>query len=99
MEKTANDLCQSCGMCCDGTVFPKMNILEKEYHLFKQQQSLQSQPCEHLGKCNVCKIYTERPKICQLYECDVLTEFKKNEISFDEAQEKLKNWKKDLESS
>ena len=87
-EHTGQDLCKTCGMCCDGTIFKNMRVKKHELHLFTRKDTLTlPQPCEHLMECNGCKIYENRPKICHVYKCNLLDGFEANEISFDDAKE------------
>ena len=89
---SSKDLCGSCGMCCDGTLFPYFEIKDDELPLFSQTSSLSPshnplipQPCEHFESCVGCKIYEKRPQVCNNYKCPVLLKFEAGELSFDDA--------------
>ena len=59
MEQTiSSDLCTSCGLCCDGTFFPRVSIPKEKYHLFTNVTKDGHFPlrCEHLSQCNTCAI-------------------------------------------
>ena len=95
MENLEQDLCTSCGLCCDGTIFPYMNIREDEVHLFNQLHVHVDQRCQHLSSCNSCKIYKKRPYVCKIYKCEVLKAFENTKITFEEAQKLIKVVKSD----
>tara|TARA_R100000541_G_scaffold58963_1_gene71239 strand:- start:6449 stop:6808 length:360 start_codon:yes stop_codon:yes gene_type:complete len=85
----ANDLCQNCGLCCDGTLFHNFNIQKEEYHLFSPKNidsfGNVSQPCEHFDSCGDCKIYKNRPRVCFKYKCSVINSFEQGNLSFDDS--------------
>jgi len=99
----ANDLCLDCGLCCNGTLWPGVYVEESKHHLFKNivkkkiNFGLAKQGgdgCEQLDNCNLCKIYENRPSNCREYECGVLNEVKRNDISFAYAELLIKDLKK-----
>jgi Fe-S-cluster containining protein len=75
-------LCPNCGLCCDSTLFADVEVragddaeqlvqfglkLEKK----RQGKIAFAQPCACFdGK--FCKIYDDRPKRCQTFECGLL---------------------------
>ena len=67
MDKS-KDLCGSCGMCCDGTLFPSFRIYAEEMDLFNTMSNTIPQSCEHFEGCNGCKIYNKREKNNQFEE-------------------------------
>ena len=96
MEQTiSSDLCTSCGLCCDGTFFPRVSIPKEKYHLFTTVTKEGQFPlrCEHLSQCNTCAIYKDRPYACQSYKCGVLLAVEAGSLSFNKAQEMIKEVK------
>ena len=85
MEKQEQDLCTNCGLCCDGTLFPYMNVKEEEAHLFTPASVHVEQRCQHLSECSSCAIYKKRPHICKMYKCSILDALNKEKITFEEG--------------
>ena len=89
----ANDLCQNCGLCCDGTLFQNFSIKKEEHHLFSPKNIDSSgsvpQPCEHFDSCVGCNIYKNRPSICSVYKCSVIDSFEQGNLSFDDSLEHI----------
>jgi Fe-S-cluster containining protein len=99
----ANDLCLDCGLCCDGTLWPGVYVEESKHHLFKHIVKEKTNfgfsgqyngGCEQLNNCKLCKIYENRPVLCKEFECGVLNEVKRNDISFAYAELLIKDLKK-----
>jgi uncharacterized protein len=75
-------LCPNCGLCCDGTLFADVELQLGDDSKRLAQLGLTltkkgrrklafAQPCACFdGKC--CKIYSDRPRQCSLFECTVL---------------------------
>lgn len=79
VESELAALCQSCGLCCDGSLFGRVPLGPDEVaparasrlpvlssgHAFEQ-------PCSAMstrdGQCS-CAIYAERPRACQAFTC------------------------------
>lgn len=94
MDKS-KDLCGSCGMCCDGTLFPSFRIYAEEMDLFNTMSNTIPQSCEHFEGCNGCKIYNKRPFTCQQYKCSVLRAFEDGKLSYEESLEFINPLKND----
>lgn len=65
------DLCLSCGLCCDGSLFWAVPVVEGEH----VPSSLDSdgrlrQPCACFS--GACNIYADRPAACRSFNCRVL---------------------------
>ena len=58
-----DNLCFDCGLCCNGTLFDKVDIPGEDDLLL---------PCVNLTSTNRCAIYENRPKPCQDYVCIML---------------------------
>ena len=76
-------LCQSCGLCCDGSLFGKVPLDREEVGLARRHRlrvvdngTRFEQPCIALsprdgssGQERVCSIYDERPRSCRSFVC------------------------------
>jgi hypothetical protein len=76
-------LCQSCGMCCDGSLFGRVRLAPEEVEGARRRGlrvlpsggSLE-QPCAALvtspsgaGPTRICSAYDERPQSCRAFAC------------------------------
>jgi uncharacterized protein len=106
--KEVSDICVSCGMCCDGTLFGRGNIKNNadreiinsigiEIVEFNGIESFK-QPCNQFKGC--CIIYDKpRPRVCNSFFCDPLKKVEKGEITIEKANsiiEKALNLKKEI---
>jgi hypothetical protein len=93
MTSASEQLCLSCGFCCDGTLFSSAPLRPTDpgSHPLRivtrddGSRSLQ-QPCGALVDLH-CTIYTERPAVCRSYKCDLLVALESDEVSLNEAIE------------
>jgi uncharacterized protein len=99
---SSKDLCSSCGMCCDGTLFPYFRINNDERELFSTREisGIRNvpQPCEHFIGCSGCKIYQNRPNTCSEYKCPVLKGFEGGKLSYETALEYIDSLKNDKDN-
>lgn len=76
-----DQLCTSCGLCCNGVLFTDVKLDKDESHdrlvslglkLKKSGSTLKlCQPCPaHLG--GLCSVYADRPRVCRKFECQLL---------------------------
>lgn len=77
-----SDLCRECGLCCDGTVFDRVDASEDESAETLVSIGLTNiaasskgiigftQPCPQFSGC--CSIYEQRPHICRKFRCALL---------------------------
>lgn len=97
-ENEVSDLCVSCGMCCDGTLFEKGAIRnekdrETADHLgmgtFEFRDKLFfTMPCCHFS--SYCTVYESvRPNICSEFFCVPLKKYQKGEHTFEDAQQQV----------
>ena len=98
-ESDEQALCTSCGLCCDGSLFEFIPIEIAEQALFESWEIglfplnggglALPQPCHHLkNKC--CDIYQAgRPSICGKYQCKLLKNFLRAEITYPAALEMI----------
>jgi uncharacterized protein len=94
-DSQSQNLCQDCGLCCDGTLFDSVT-----FHLQDALQPLQLagislqqkeneqyflQPCA-AHKNQSCAIYEHRPKVCREFQCQLLLQFQNGETSLEKAK-------------
>ncbi|WND03765.1 YkgJ family cysteine cluster protein [Temperatibacter marinus] len=91
---TISDVCTSCSLCCNGSLFSYVEITEKEENTlqslgFKTEINQEGerqfeQPCPKL-KEGCCTIYQDRPQGCKVYNCYLINGIKEGEISPEDA--------------
>jgi Fe-S-cluster containining protein len=97
-------LCPNCGLCCDSTLFADVELragddaqkLKKSgVKLFKKTKTkiAFSQPCACFDG-QLCKIYSDRPKRCGLFECSLLKKVEAGEMTSVTALKKISVAKK-----
>ncbi len=95
------ELCVSCGFCCDRTLFDIAKVYDDDELLgsFKENETeIDGQryfklPCECFNQ--KCTIYDKpKPKICSVFICNLLHKGKDGEISLEEALPIVANAKK-----
>lgn len=80
-----DNLCFDCGMCCNGTLFDKVE--NRAYDgvtgdvIYIKDITL---PCKHHIDMK-CAIYEERPRRCRDYECKMLMAYERGHITKDTA--------------
>jgi Fe-S-cluster containining protein len=77
-------LCQSCGLCCDGSLFGRVDLERDEVGPMRKKRLRVAsdgrtfeQPCPALAPCEsgvdghlrACSIYDERPASCRTFVC------------------------------
>ena len=76
-------LCSSCGLCCDGSLFGRVDLASDEVDLARKHRlkvvpsgTSFEQPCSALvrseGDERSCSIYAERPGSCRRFTCRLL---------------------------
>jgi Fe-S-cluster containining protein len=91
-------LCQSCGFCCDGTLFstvpletadalPPLEAGGIKIRMAEKGPYFQ-QPCAAYQH-GYCQIYADRPSSCRKYRCKLLKQYESETVSWDEAQERI----------
>ena len=87
-------ICLSCGFCCDGTLFHKaiLNRGEKENlpisikkrYFQENDKEYFKLPCTYFN--NLCTIYKEKKaNVCSAFRCQLLKNYSQNKISQKEA--------------
>jgi len=93
-DGTSQSLCQSCALCCDGTLFSKVPLDPAEAGILPnlgfdvvaaEHPAHFTQPCVKLVDSS-CSVYAERPKNCRAYRCRILRRLENGELSAGEAQ-------------
>jgi Fe-S-cluster containining protein len=79
LELTA--LCQSCALCCDGSLFGRVRLQSSEVDVARRHRlhvvansSSFEEPCTALVKRDAhheCSIYAERPESCRRFVCEL----------------------------
>jgi uncharacterized protein len=93
-----DNICLDCGLCCDGTMFSKVDVGEADsveslaasgvHVLSVDGKSAFRQPCSAFG-AGCCSIYENRPAICRGYRCALRTRYDAGETSFGEARSRI----------
>jgi Fe-S-cluster containining protein len=95
-KTSSQNLCISCGLCCDGTFFARVDLAKEDTEAknglvalaatFSIERELEGfcQPCTALENKR-CKIYVSRPQICRSFKCDVLKDYENGRIEFEAA--------------
>ena len=90
------DLCTSCGLCCDGTLFTSVALGPQEQRArdslarfsasFTDRGESETfcQPCVAL-EIRKCRIYETRPEKCRSFRCDLLKDFQNGVVRLDDA--------------
>ncbi len=85
-------LCQSCGLCCDGSLFTRvpLGVDEVVPHdalaVVTNEKGGRHVPqrCAALAG-TVCQVYAQRPLACRRYECLLFGALREGEVSLGEA--------------
>ena len=104
--KSINDLCMSCGFCCDGTLFG-FGVLKKEDEknlgefpllTINKDKTEFEQPCPYFD--SKCTIYDKtRPSVCSTFYCKQIKNLKEEKKTIDEVSQsitKIKAIKKEV---
>ena len=99
----AEQLCLSCGMCCDGTLFDgvqleagdnakKLKALGLPVSISRGKTPIARfpQPCSALCADRTCRVYADRPSQCRVFECGVLKDAQAGRITFAAASRSVK---------
>ena len=98
MSEAASRLCRACGLCCDGSLFPPVQLQPADSVQALKAQGLRiqhkkkcdffDQPCSAFkNKC--CSIYQERPVRCRAFECQQLKRLAQGETREEDALKKI----------
>lgn len=90
-----NELCSSCGLCCNGSLFSYFRLRDDETGLAERLGLAVSQSsrtggkvvalacAKHDGSC--CTVHELRPHGCRAFECDLLIRLQRDEIGWGKA--------------
>ena len=71
MVSSAEHLCLSCGLCCDGSLFWAVPVEKGEdVPVPLDAEGRLRQPCPRFN--GACTIYADRPAACRTFDCRVL---------------------------
>lgn len=94
----SENICRSCGMCCDGTLFDvgRIEAVDDLAALTAAGLSVRErrgipvfeQPCECF-RGDACGIYPVRPVRCQQFRCRVLEDLADGRLSIEEAHNRV----------
>ncbi|MCX5784511.1 MAG: hypothetical protein NTX59_02370 [Elusimicrobia bacterium] len=95
-QGTEGNICIECGLCCDGTLFPKAIIKNNDDPAFLKEMEVESfseggkryfrLPCRG-QKGKLCALYSDerRYEICKTFRCRLLRQYAAGEISYDSS--------------
>ena len=85
-------VCESCGLCCDGSLFgrvplaPGEQVPEQKLRVVTNEKGGRYVPqrCAAL-EGTLCQVYEQRPHACRRYECLLYGAIREGEVSESEA--------------
>jgi uncharacterized protein len=91
----SSNICLSCGLCCDGTLIGFVELSREEMPTLKKIMDIEDdnvsgfflQPCNSF--CNGCNVYSDRPKHCASFKCELLKSVEQKNLEFDSAVETI----------
>lgn len=77
-------VCQSCGLCCNGTLFKNGKLRPEEVETAKKNRLVVIEdgpffalPCPRFdAEARSCTVYEERPNTCRGFECRLLARYR-----------------------
>ena len=96
-------LCTQCGLCCDGTLFGRVELLLADdvdglkahgFRIVDGPKPRFSQPCSALGPDCTCRIYAQRPEQCRAFDCALLLRIQSGETGFAGAERLIRRTRK-----
>ncbi len=96
-------LCTQCGLCCDGTLFGRVELLleddvdglkEHGFRIVAGSKPRFAQPCPALSTDCTCRIYAERPRQCRAFECALLLRVGSGETGVEAAGRLIRRTRK-----
>lgn len=90
-------LCQSCGLCCDGSLFNRVPLgVEEQVPEVTLAVVTNERGGRHVPqRCaaltgTVCQVYAQRPLACRRYECLLFGALREGEVSLPDAIEVIR---------
>lgn len=98
-EKEISGLCMSCGLCCDGTLFPYGFIRDEADRKVAddlglpvaeiKEKLLFKMPCACFSGC--CTAYDKpRPYTCSAFFCPPIKKYRRGEQTFEDAEQQVR---------
>ena len=93
MALSGSPLCLTCGLCCNGTLYERVEVKPQHVPLVSKlrlrlepfNDSFQfPQPCSLYQK-DCCSVYPHHPPSCKAYKCALLHKYESGEVTFDES--------------
>lgn len=91
----SEDLCISCGLCCQGVFHSYAYIYNKKDIQFVKDinaeisylddDNLNAFPLPCLAFDKICTVYLSRPSVCYEHKCDLLKNYENKKISFEKS--------------
>ncbi|MBC5774602.1 YkgJ family cysteine cluster protein [Pontibacter sp. KCTC 32443] len=89
----STNICLACGLCCDGTLIGFVQLSHEELPAIRELMEIEEassdgvfiQPCKKY--CDGCTIYSDRPKQCASYNCELLESVLRKELDYTSAIE------------
>ena len=101
-SQAVSSLCLDCGLCCDGSLFDVVELLDSEVNPVGPTRMLKSggrafnQPCQCFdGKCS---IYESRPERCAAYLCDTAKLVNSGWLSLGRGQARVKKMRAHIDT-
>jgi uncharacterized protein len=94
------NICDGCGLCCDGTLYSRVDIRSGDSIAFLERaglrvvigtdpmQSTFRQPCA-ASAAGRCTIYADRPIACRAYRCHLRRDYDVGSVSVEEARARI----------
>ncbi|MBC5994112.1 YkgJ family cysteine cluster protein [Pontibacter cellulosilyticus] len=87
----STNICLACGLCCTGTLIGFVQLNSEELPAVRELMDIEEatsdgviiQPCN--SYCDGCTIYSDRPKQCASYDCELLKSFDRKELDYTSA--------------
>jgi Fe-S-cluster containining protein len=103
----AGSICRDCGLCCDGSLFSEVELLDPVESAGlevlglavedeeEDEPAVLMQPCGALRETS-CSIYENRPDCCRTFECALLKKLNAGTYSPHEARGRIEHLRADL---
>ena len=94
LRDDCHHLCLRCGFCCDGTIFKKVQLEERDaaaklplFQITCEEEGFFffHQPCIAFDQIKGCRIYGARPVKCRKFSCKLLSLLRNQELPLQQA--------------
>ncbi|MFM7215006.1 MAG: YkgJ family cysteine cluster protein [Verrucomicrobiota bacterium] len=102
-SSSTGSLCTQCGLCCDGTLFGRVELLLADdadglkaqgFRIVGGTKPRFVQPCPALSQDCTCRIYAQRPQQCRAFDCALLLRVQSGEIRVEAAERLIRRTRK-----